>query len=444
MKPLNPKDIKRDKKLEQRLQTLKRPSILAEEVRPEEELTQEKFNEQVANNQISRALPALENVKTRDEAIAMIIKNNPMIKPERLGRMITDRLRAKNSFAEGKLVGGQKKLDMNKDGDLDEQDFKMLRNKKNYGGTMSLLKNEETRQPFVFGKLVRAANKAGLKTAGKAEELDQRSAQELLKFFDDQLMNEDLNFQLKYLKNNPDEISRLDADEAKDILALEELRDISKNPKGGKAKFIGQLLQDNDGNQITAKKFFEDFLIDFGDLADDMPVVSPPPRLKRQEGGSLLQDEMEAMEDMESDEDMEENYMGFLINEALNEDEEAMLMKELKANPELNEVFDKVMEVAMEFSGSGPVEGPGSEVSDSIPARLSDGEFVFTAKSVEEIGVDKLTKMMEDAEDKADERQKAQMGGMMKSEEELMLETDDQIGEELKKLMLSGKTPVRS
>ena len=145
MKPLNPKDIKRDKKLEQRLQTLKRPSILAEEVRPEEELTQEKFNEQVANNQISRALPALENVKTRDEAIAMIIKNNPMIKPERLGRMITDRLRAKNSFAEGKLVGGQKKLDMNKDGDLDEQDFKMLRNKKNYGGTMSLLKNEETR-----------------------------------------------------------------------------------------------------------------------------------------------------------------------------------------------------------------------------------------------------------------------------------------------------------
>ena len=29
-------------------------------------------------------------------------------------------------------------------------------------------------------------------------------------------------------------------------------------------------------------------------------------------------------------------------------------------------LFDKVMEVAMEFSGSGPVEGPGSEVSDSV------------------------------------------------------------------------------
>ena len=39
-----------------------------------------------------------------------------------------------------------------------------------------------------------------------------------------------------------------------------------------------------------------------------------------------------------------------------------------------------------EFSGSGPIEGPGTEKSDSIPARLSDGEFVFTAKATEEIG----------------------------------------------------------
>ena len=40
--------------------------------------------------------------------------------------------------------------------------------------------------------------------------------------------------------------------------------------------------------------------------------------------------------------------------------EEEMLMKELQANPQLSMLFDKVMEVAMEFSGSGPVEGPGS------------------------------------------------------------------------------------
>ena len=67
---------------------------------------------------------------------------------------------------------------------------------------------------------------------------------------------------------------------------------------------------------------------------------------------------------------------------------------------------------------SGPVEGPGSEVSDSIPARLSDGEFVFTAKATEEIGADELMRMMKDAEAKATERQQVAMGGMLDSGEE--------------------------
>ena len=74
-------------------------------------------------------------------------------------------------------------------------------------------------------------------------------------------------------------------------------------------------------------------------------------------------------------------------------------------------LFDKVIEVASEFAGSGPVEGPGTGVSDSIPARLSDGEFVFTAKAVEEIGADNLMAMMKDAEARADERQPLQGGG---------------------------------
>jgi len=50
-------------------------------------------------------------------------------------------------------------------------------------------------------------------------------------------------------------------------------------------------------------------------------------------------------------------------------------------------------------------------VSDSIPARLSDGEFVFTAKAVEEIGEDALMSMMKEAEAAADERQGLAMGG---------------------------------
>ena len=34
----------------------------------------------------------------------------------------------------------------------------------------------------------------------------------------------------------------------------------------------------------------------------------------------------------------------------------------------------------------GPVHGPGTETSDSVPARLSDGEFVFTAEAVRGVG----------------------------------------------------------
>ena len=34
----------------------------------------------------------------------------------------------------------------------------------------------------------------------------------------------------------------------------------------------------------------------------------------------------------------------------------------------------------------GKVQGPGTGTSDSIPARLSDGEFVFTAKAVRGAG----------------------------------------------------------
>ena len=38
----------------------------------------------------------------------------------------------------------------------------------------------------------------------------------------------------------------------------------------------------------------------------------------------------------------------------------------------------------------GSIEGPGTSISDSIPAKLSDGEFVFSADVVKAIGMDKL------------------------------------------------------
>ena len=40
----------------------------------------------------------------------------------------------------------------------------------------------------------------------------------------------------------------------------------------------------------------------------------------------------------------------------------------------------------IELASGGEVEGPGTGTSDSVPARLSDGEFVVTAKAVRGAG----------------------------------------------------------
>jgi hypothetical protein len=139
-----------------------------------------------------------------------------------------------------------------------------------------------------------------------------------------------------------------------------------------------------------------------------------------QEGGSLDDQMMMAMgePEMMPDEEMEDNYLDFIVDEALSEEEEDMLMSKLEQDEQLSMLFDKVLEVASEFAGSGPVDGPGTGVSDSIPARLSDGEFVFTAKATEEIGADELMRMMKDAEANADKRQQVANGGEMDSGEE--------------------------
>jgi len=134
------------------------------------------------------------------------------------------------------------------------------------------------------------------------------------------------------------------------------------------------------------------------------------------------EDDMMPEEDMLPDDEMEDEYLDFILDEALDNEEEDYLMEMLQGNNRLSEIFDKVIDVAQEFAGSGPVEGPGSGVSDSIPARLSDGEFVFTAKAVDEIGADNLMAMMKDAEMKADDRQGLANGGEPEERVELPVE----------------------
>ena len=201
-------------------------------------------------------------------------------------------------------------------------------------------------------------------------------------------------------------------------------------------------------------------------LADDMPVEEQPMDEPMVEEPMMEQPEKEMIPEQDNmlpDDEMEDEYLDFILDEALDSEEEDYLMSQLQDNDRLSEIFDKVIDVAQEFAGSGPVEGPGSGVSDSIPARLSDGEFVFTAKAVEEIGADNLMAMMKDAEMKAEERQGLAEGGEPEEEETVVMpveqpaarqdirvtketvgtragqqEEDDLVGEEVKKSMLRG------
>jgi len=176
------------------------------------------------------------------------------------------------------------------------------------------------------------------------------------------------------------------------------------------------------------------------------PVTIEKKRSKKQEGGDV-EAQMEELVPVEEtqvpDEQMEDEYLDFVVSQSLSPEEETELMNKLEADPALSIMFDKIMDTAMEFSGAGPVEGPGSEVSDSIPARLSDGEFVFTAKATDQIGADRLQSMMEDAEAEADatERQEIAVGGEVEDKPEVdqygKPVDEDITAEEIKKSMLS-------
>ena len=149
-----------------------------------------------------------------------------------------------------------------------------------------------------------------------------------------------------------------------------------------------------------------------GDVDMQMSELMP---LETKQQDMVPQMETE-QQDMVPDMEMEEDYLDFILDEALTDEEEVMLETKLEQDEELAMLFDKVVDVAQEFAGAGLVEGPGNGVSDSIPARLSDGEFVFTAKAAKEIGTDTLMSVMKEAEAKADARQGMANGGMLPEE----------------------------
>ena len=120
------------------------------------------------------------------------------------------------------------------------------------------------------------------------------------------------------------------------------------------------------------------------------------------------------VEDMKPDVEMEDDYVSYVMDETLSDDEIDYVSKALESDDRLSELFDKIILSSAEFTGEGEVDGPGTGTSDEIPARLSDGEFVFTKKAVDQIGVETLEEMMKDAEAEYDaSRQNMALGGLI-------------------------------
>jgi hypothetical protein len=234
-----------------------------------------------------------------------------------------------------------------------------------------------------------------------------------------------------------------------------------------KKNFIKDTSNVSDMTKIAAMKEIDKELMarekkakggKFPDLTGDGEVTQADVLKGRgvfNEGGSMLMptegmpvdtypnipdDEMDkAMASQLPDDEMEEDYIKYVMDESLDDEEQMYLAGVLQDDPRLSEILDKVITVASEFSGAGEVDGPGTGVSDSIPARLSDGEFVFTRKATDQIGADNLQVMMDDAERAYDgglQREDMAIGGMAQDEEDLssLSKTD----EEIKKLMMGA------
>jgi hypothetical protein len=157
-------------------------------------------------------------------------------------------------------------------------------------------------------------------------------------------------------------------------------------------------------------------------------------RMKKAQGGPIDTypnvEDPEALEQSQmSDAETEENYMQYVMEDILSQDEISYLQGIVSQDEQLGMIIQKLIVSATEFSGEGPVEGPGTGVSDSIPARLSDGEFVFTDKATETIGEENLQTMMDNAERLYD-------GGYVDSDQ------GNRLADEINQLMLkSNKMP---
>ena len=108
-----------------------------------------------------------------------------------------------------------------------------------------------------------------------------------------------------------------------------------------------------------------------------------------------------------SDREVENTWLAWIVRNALTEDQYNKLHFKFIDDPELYDLSRRYLLPRCEFSGAGLVKGiPHNPKyigkrrvqNDEVPARLSDGEFVFRAKAVDQIGAYVLQELMDKAE----------------------------------------------
>ena len=233
---------------------------------------------------------------------------------------------------------------------------------------------------------------------------------------------------------------KLKAMEASDVISEKGKEKLKKLEQKKNQKALGGYMDENDIAEQTPlalniggavgkqeerkdyKAYAEGDLVDEEIVEDDIiedEVVDESLMAPIGLEDSLIGDEIATDEFAEEDIIDDDEADSVLDTSMLSEEEEIVLDEAIEMHPELEAIIPKI--VASEFTEDELVEGPGDGTSDSIPAMLSDGEFVFTAKAVKSLGVDKLRKMMTQAEEAYDAGEINQEEAVLDTEESLLV-----------------------
>tara|TARA_R100000315_G_scaffold61517_1_gene40210 strand:- start:330 stop:1637 length:1308 start_codon:yes stop_codon:yes gene_type:complete len=389
----------------------------------------------------ARALLKAQDMVPSPERINSLVKQ---MEQEEMQRLMNEA--AARQEREPLLVGGQKKLDANKDGEISGEDFALLRERKAEGSMLT------PREGYAFGKAFLEASKEVIKGL---KELSTDNAQgagitfsktDLIKDYKTPEAFLDAYGDLSAFKKQADEYanelidSGVDPKSVKKILTRD-AEDLTEGEKSIQEKFLKKYFPKDESGRLLPKSD-KPILIEFEKGREpkaEGSMMMPTEGMLVDTYPNIPEDEMdEALASQLPDDEMEEEYIDFIMDESLNEEEQNYLAGALQNDQMLSDILDKVITTASEFSGAGEVDGPGTGVSDSIPARLSDGEFVFTKKATDQMGAENLQRMMDDAERAYDEGAKRMAIGGMMDEDEEELGSMSQTRQEIEKLMMSS------